>query len=118
EAAQQDLVGVTLAGALAVLEEPQKRRRAEEDATVADLDAGGQVEGGGVLARREVLALGPDGHLVGLAVAVGVLQDFDAVARLLAPRGAPGVLEALDDPEPAALVHGEGDGVDDVRLAG
>src|SRR5262249_36603632 len=50
------------------------------------------------------------------AVAVGVFQDLDAVARFL-PLGCPfGVLEALQHPEPAALVDGESNGVDDVRL--
>src|SRR5262245_49944474 len=109
---------VALARSLAVPEEPEERGGPEVDAPVADLDAGGQVEAGGVFLRREILPLGPDRDLVGPAVAVGVLEDLDAVARLLALLRAAGVLEALDDPEPAAFVHGEGDGVDDVGLGG
>ena len=96
---------------------------ADEDAAVADLDAAAQVERAEpgllpLLGHREVLALGEDGPLVARAVAVGVFEDHDAVARHLALRRALRVLEALDDPDAALLVDGEGDRVDDLRLAG
>src|SRR5262249_40549478 len=78
---------------------------------VAHFDAAGEVEAAG-----QVLALRPDRNLVRFPGPFGVFQDLDAVARLLALGGALGVLKTFDDPEAAALVHGEGDGVDDVRL--
>ena len=52
-------------------------------------------------ARRDAQLVGEDGELVGLAVAVGVLADDDAVAPL--PRGLAlvGVVDRLGDPQPA-----------------
>ena len=88
-----------------------------------DLDAGAEVERAEpgllpLLGHREVLALREDRALVADAVAVGVFEDHDAVARRLALRRALRVLEALDHPDAALLVDGERDRVDDLRLAG
>ena len=54
-------------------DEQQVRRRADPDAAEADLQAADQVQ-----------PFDEDGPLVELAVAVGVLEDQDAVACLLA----------------------------------
>ena len=92
--------------AVAVGDEEQVRRRADPDAAEAQLDAG-EV---GPLVVEDRPAVEP-------AVAVGVLEDQDAV---LAVRTAQpdriGVI--LDDPEPSLVVDGHGDRLDDVGLGG
>ena len=70
----------------------------DDDAAVGEDQAGGQVE-----------VIGEDGDLVGLAVAVGVLEDLDAVVALAAAQHAVRVVDRLDHPQPAALVEREGD---------
>ena len=108
-AVEQDL---RRAGGLVVAvldrDEQQVRRRADPDAAEADLDA-----------ADEVQALDEDGALVELAVAVGVLEDQDAVAwpRLSGAADRDSVVR-LRHPEPAAVVDGEGDRLMHVRLAG
>src|SRR5262245_25933799 len=98
ESLEQDFLFVALTRALGVAQEKQVGRGAEENAAVADFEAAGQVP-----ADRQVLALGPDCHLVRLAGPPGVLEDLDAITRFLALGSAAGVLEALHDPNPAAL---------------
>src|SRR5262249_25892416 len=66
EATEEDLVFVTMPALLGILQEEEVRRRSEKDAAVPHLDPTGQVE------RRQVLALGPYCHLVGLAGAGGI----------------------------------------------
>jgi hypothetical protein len=61
--------------------------------------------------------VGEDRLLVELAVAVRVFEDEDAVAAFLARLQPLGVGEALDDPEPTAVVEREAHGLDDVGLA-
>lgn len=75
------------------------------DAAVAGGDAGGDVQ-----------PVGEDGDALHGAVAVGVLEDLDAIAADAG--GAARILQAFDDPDAALLVEGHGDGVDQVRLAG
>src|SRR5207248_11490686 len=90
EAGDDDL---GLADRLAVgadLVEEDVRRVGDPDAAVADRDA-----------RGDVQSLGEDGDLVDLAVAVGVFEDLDAVAS--GAGGATRILEALGDPDAAAL---------------
>ena len=88
-----------------VLEEEDVGRVGDPDAAVADGDSRGDVE-----------AVGEDREPVGLAVAVGVLEDLDPVAAR--PGGAAGIFEALGDPDPAPLVEGHRHRVDDVGLGG
>ena len=95
---------VGLAVAVGVLQEEDVRRVGDPDAAVADGDAGGDVQ-----------PLGEDRELVGLAVAVGVFENLDAVAARA--RLAARIFEAFGDPDPAALVEGHGHRIDDVRLA-
>src|SRR5207245_1040564 len=58
-----------------------------------------------------------DGALIEVAVAVLVLEDHDAV-RSLVGRGPVRIGQAFDHPEPAAIVEGESDGLDDIGLTG
>ena len=82
------------------------RGRADPDAAEADLDPADQVE-----------LVGEDLARVEPAVAVGVLEDQDAVAGLVVG-DADRVRIRLGDPEPAAVVDRERDRLDDVGLAG
>ncbi len=87
-------------------DEEQVRGAAGPDAAVADLDAG------------QVVGLVPeDGTLVKGAVAVGILENEDAVLSLAVGRPL-GIGEALGHPEPAAVVEGQGNRLADLRLAG
>ena len=56
------------------------------------------------------------GEPVGLAVAVGILENLDPIAARA--RLAAGIFQALGDPDPAPLVEGHGHRVDDVGLGG
>ena len=82
------------------------RRRRHDDAAVGERQAG-----------RDVEVLGEHRELVGAAVAVGVLEDLDAVVAGLAVQHVVRIVDRLDHPQPAALVEGERDRLDDVRLA-
>src|SRR5262249_13338449 len=70
EALQEDFLPGTTAGPLGIAEEKQVGGGPQENAAVAGLDAGGQVEAG-----RQVFPLGPDRYPVRLAGAGGVFQD-------------------------------------------
>ena len=85
-------------------DEEQVRRGADPHAAEPDLDAADEVQ---------VL----DEHLppVEAAVAVGVLEDQNAVLAG-ALRRADGIGVRFGDPQPAAIVEGEGDRPHDVRL--
>ena len=102
-----DLADVGLVVAVGVLEEDERRRLAYDDAAVGEDDAG-----------RDVEAVGEDGELVGLAVAVGVLADLDAVLPLLVVDHAVRVVRGLEDPEATARIPGERDRLHDVGLGG
>ena len=92
--------------AVAVGDEEQVGRGADPDAAEAQLDAG-EV---GPLVAEDRAAVEP-------AVAVGVLEDQDAVLALRAAQP-DRVRVVLDDPEPPRRVDGEGDRLDDVGLGG
>ena len=85
-------------------DEQQVRRRADPDAAEADFDA-----------ADEIQVLDEDRAPVERAVAVGVLEDQDAIAALAFGR-AHGIGVRLGDPQPAAVVERERDRLDDVRL--
>ena len=85
--------------------EQKIRRGADPDAAEADLDA-----------ADEVQVLDEDLPVVETSVAVGVLEDQDAILAL-AFRRAHRIGVRLDDPQPAAVVEREGDRLHDVRLA-
>ena len=109
EAVEHDLgraVGHVVA--VAVGDEQELRRAHQPDAAEAELDA-----------REHLDVVGEDGALVEPAVAVGVLEDQDAVAEAeVELRGQLGVGVVLRDPEPPARVPGHGDRVLHVRLGG
>ena len=106
-AVEQDL-GRSIRPVVAVLvgDEQEMRGGADPDAAEADRQAADQVE-----------PLGE--HLAGIepSVAVGVLEDENAVARLVVADAA-GVRVRFGDPEPAPVVDRHGDRLDDVGLAG
>ena len=84
---------VGLVVAVGVLEEHEVGGLGDEHAAVAELEAG-----------RAVQVVGEDGHLVGLAVAVGVFEDQELVVHLLL--GLPVRIGRPDgDPEPALGVE-------------
>ena len=115
--------------AVAVGIEEQIRRLGHEHAAVADRDARGHVQAGDKILE-----------LVGAAVAVGVLADRDPVGPFRPVRrrlgdavedrpqklidadlfqaGGIRILQILHDPQPAALVVVDRDGLTDVRLGG
>ena len=66
---------------------------------------------------RDVQTLGKHGYLVALAVTIGILEDLDLVVADTVGRHLVRVVDRLGDPQATALVPGEADGVDDVRLA-
>ena len=106
-ARHDDLADVGLVVAVGILEEDERRRLADDDAAVGEDDAGGDIQ-----------LVGEDGELVGLAVAVGVLADLDAVLALLVIDHAMRVVRGLEDPEAAARIPGEGDRLHDIGLGG
>ena len=75
----------------------------DPDAAVADRDAG-----------RDIQSLGEDRDFVVMAVALGVFENFDAVAPFAGV--APRIFNALGDPDTALVIERHGDGVHDVRL--
>ena len=90
-----------------VLQEEDVRCLTEEHAAVPEQNA-----------RRQTKAVSEDRDLVRAPVAVGVLENLDAVAALLARFRAERILVKLDHPQPPALVPRHRDGVHDLRLAG
>ena len=93
EAGEDALADVGLVVAVGVLEEHQVGRLGDQDAAVGELEPG-----------RAVQAVGEDGLLVGLAVAVGVFEDQELVVHLLL--GLPvRVGRPAGDPEPALGVE-------------
>ena len=91
-------------GFVAILhrDEEQVGRRAEPDAAEADGDAAGE---GGLVPEHRLLVEG--------AVALGVLEDEDAV---LGHARAGRVVGTLDNPEATAVIDGVGDGLHDLGL--
>ncbi len=81
------------------------RRGADPDAAEADLEAAHEVE-----------ALEEDRSPVETPVAIGVLEDQDAVLAFALGRPF-GIAVSLRDPEPAAIVDRHGDRLVNVRLA-
>ena len=103
-AGQHDLTDVGLVVAVGILEEDEVRGLSDDHAAVHEDEA-----------RRDVEMVGEDRELVGLAVAVGVFADLDAViALLLVFLHAMRVIRGLADPEAAARVPRERDRLHDV----
>jgi hypothetical protein len=105
EPGEERLALVGPAVAVGVLEEQHVRGLRDEEAAVDVAEA-----------RRDAQVLGEDGLLVGLAVAVGVLDDRDPVAP-----HAPGlhlvrVVDRLGDVEATEVVPGHRDRLADLRL--
>ena len=68
--------------------------------------------------RGERLVLSEPDEMIRRSVAVRVLADGDAVGARLLSDVVMRIVGGLDDPEPATLVPGERDGIDNVRLRG
>src|SRR5205807_8733551 len=84
--------------AVAVGDEEQVRRGTDPDAAEAELDAGDV----GDLVMEDFAS-------IKMAVAVFVLEDKDAILARFAVSLPLGIGVVLRDPEPAAVVDGEGD---------
>ena len=76
-------------------------------AAVAKQQAGGEVQ-----------AIGKDCNLIGTAIVVRIFEDFDAITRFSAGSRAERVFVKFEHPEPAALVPGHGDWIDDFGFGG
>ncbi len=88
------------------LQEEEPRRLRDDEPAVREDDPG-----------RDVEPLGEDGELVGLAVAVGVLADADAVAADAVFDDFVRVVGGLGEPAAPALVPGHRDRFADVGIA-
>ena len=107
-AGQDDLTDVGFVVTIGVLEEDEVRCLRHDHAAVGEDEAG-----------RNVEFIGEDRELVGLAVAVSVFADLDAVvALLLVFLHAVRVVRGLTDPKAAAGIPGERNRLRDVRLRG
>ena len=109
EAGQQRVALVGLVVAVGVLEDEQVGAVADEDAAAAVLAVLAVALLDGDAHRDGEDLVGEDGDLVGLAVAVGVLEDLDLVGLLdavepLVAAAGEAVVEPLGDPDPAAGV--------------
>src|SRR5690606_24208082 len=112
EAVEEDLRrAVGLVVAVLVGKEEKVRRRADPYAAEPDLDAADEVE----ILREDRLRFVR-------AVEVRVGEDHDAIAsgvpRALEPSDALGIRMGLGDPQPAARIERERDGLMDARLGG
>ena len=106
-AVEQDLgraIGAVVA--VSVGNEIELRGRTDPDSAEADLEAADQVQ-----------VIGEDLAGIEAAVAVGVFEDEDAIARL-SLRHPPRVGVGLGDPETASVVDRHRDRLNDVGLAG
>ena len=107
-AGDDDLTDVGFVIAVRVLEEHEVRRLRDDHSAVGEDEA-----------RRDVEMVREHRELVGLAVAVGVFADLDAiVALLLVFLHAMRVVGGFADPEATAGIPGESDGLHDVWLSG
>ena len=108
-AGEADLDGVVgLVVVVAVGDEEKIGRRAEPESVEADGDGGGE---------RDFVE--EDGALIHLPVAVGVFEDDDAAVAGAGKAGAAGfVVAVLGDPETAAVVPAERNGLSDHGLGG
>ena len=104
---EQDLADVGVVVAVGVLEKNHVGA-VGADETAVDEDGGG---GDGKLVSEE-------GEFVGLAVAVGVLADVNAVVAEISRLEVVRIVHGLDDVGAATVVPSDIDGVDDVWLAG
>ena len=103
EAAQDDLGAVGAAIAVGVAQQDEVTALREVDAL------GGELEG-----ERQVQAAGEDRLLVGLTVAVGVLEDEDLVVGLGIARAPLRVARHRGHPEATAVVEGQADRIREV----
>ena len=104
---RQDLAHVCFVIAVGVLEKQKIRGMRNNDPTARKSQRSWDIE-----------PIGKHGHLVALTVAIGILQNFNRVVALAVGGDLVRIVNRLRDPKPPALVPGEADGVDDVRLAG
>ena len=105
EAGVPGFVDVGPAVAVGVFHVGDSAGEGHEHAALPRLQAGGKVE-----------VVGKDGRGFEEAVVVRVFQNRDARARTAF--GGRGIVAHLDDPHAAVFVEADGDGVDDIGLAG
>ena len=104
---RQHLAHVRLVISVGILQEQKVGHVGDDDPAAREGQRSGNVQ-----------TLGKHGYLVALTVAVGVFEDLDLVVADTVGRHLVRVVDRLSDPQATALVPGETDGVDDVRLAG
>ena len=75
-------------------------------------------EGRGSTSDRDIQTVGEGRDRSSLAVGAEVREDLHRIARLGPFLGGVGILDGIGDPEPAAVVEGEVEGLVDVRLGG
>ena len=102
----EHLAYVRLVVSIGILQEQKVGHVGDDDPAAREGQRSGNVQ-----------TLGKHGYLVALAIAVGVLEDLDLVVADTVGRHLVRVVDRLGDPQATALVPGEADGVDDVRLA-
>ena len=104
---EEHLLHVGPAVAVGVFEKERIGRLQDDHAAVEWQQAGGDIQ-----------SLGKDRELVGAAVGVGVFADRDPVAALAIPPLGIGIIRALGDPQPAAMVPVHAERLVDLGLGG
>ena len=107
EASEEHLAHIRLVVTVGVLEKEKLRRVRHDDAAAREGERCGDVQ-----------AVGKDFHPVTFAVAVGILENFDAIIALAAGLDLVWVIDALGDPQPPALVPLHVNGIHDLRFGG
>ena len=103
----QNLSFVGLVVAIGVLEEQNLRRLRDDHAAVGEHQAG-----------RDIELVYEDGELVRAPVAVGVLEDANAIVAGIPGQWLVRVVEGLGNPHPSALVERKRDRFDDIGFGG
>jgi hypothetical protein len=91
---------------IAIRDEDEIGSTAQPDAAEANSDA-----------RKIRSFVIEDGAAIETAIAIGILEDHDAVRAFLSG-GPVGIRQAFDDPKPPAVIEGKRDGLHYVGLAG
>jgi hypothetical protein len=107
EALEEHLADVSPVVAVGVLEEEHLGAVGADQAAIGANRGGGDGE-----------LVGEEGELVGAAVAVGVLADANAIVAEVSGLEVVWIVHGFHDVGAAAVVPGDVDRVDDVRLAG
>ena len=95
ETIEQDRARIRHIVEIGILQEQKFRRLADIDPAVPEQNPGGQVK-----------AIGKHRDLVSASIAVGILEDFDAISGFGPGRRAERILVKFDDPQPATGIPG------------